>query len=449
MFKICKQNDDYVIDNFKHGRFDNIVPSTSNLVDDIILSMQKIGVLDCLKESFCDKRKSNSYIPMELIAILSVASKMKNNTSLSDIPYAIQDHRLLSSLGYNLINKNIEEKGIMSEGSIRFLINKFEGFEFIDLYNDLIQNNIMKKLNITPNIHILDCTKITVNINNSNYENSTIARDHNTLEQFRGYKLAVLRGIVGESGIVEDIRFGTAKIHDLALSEEMIKTTPCFHHGDLLIMDRGFISRDTINYLKKIRGVDTYIPLKKNMEAYDMAVSIAKHENKWIAHPHRKSQSISFVSNLKDHWRSSNSRDDVDFNACVVRFDETNSYAVFISANLSISAKQIVSTYELRPEIEEDFRQIKDFWNLEDFKSTKENFINFHIVFTLIGYLFFQLYKLFDKDGEQYIGKSLPCVLKNYHEKFLGYFVIYYKNYFAILNFEKIIRYGIINLNIK
>src|SRR5699024_422505 len=107
---------------------------------------------------------------------------------------------------------------------------------------------------------ILDCTKITVNINNSNYENSTIARDHNTLEQFRGYKLAVLRGIVGESGIVEDIRFGTAKIHDLALSEEMIKTTPCFHHGDLLIMDRGFISRDTINYLKKIRGVDTYIP---------------------------------------------------------------------------------------------------------------------------------------------------------------------------------------------
>src|SRR5699024_7087599 len=108
--------------------------------------------------------------------------------------------------------------------------------------------------------------------------------------------------------------------------------------------------RDTINYLKKIRGVDTYIPLKKNMEAYDMAVSIAKHENKWIAHPHRKSQSISFVSNLKDHWRSSNSRDDVDFNACVVRFDETNSYAVFISANLSISAKQIVSTYELRPE---------------------------------------------------------------------------------------------------
>ena len=63
MFKICKQNDDYVIDNFKHGRFDNIVPSTSNLVDDIILSMQKMGVLDCLKESFCDKRKSNSYIP--------------------------------------------------------------------------------------------------------------------------------------------------------------------------------------------------------------------------------------------------------------------------------------------------------------------------------------------------------------------------------------------------
>ena len=35
------------------------------------------------------------------------------------------------------------------------------------------------------------------------------------------------------------------------------------------------------------------------------------------------------------------------------------------------TARQIISTYELRPEIEGDFRQMKDFWDLEDFKSTK------------------------------------------------------------------------------
>lgn len=35
------------------------------------------------------------------------------------------------------------------------------------------------------------------------------------------------------------------------------------------------------------------------------------------------------------------------------------------------TARQIINTYGLRPEIEEDFRQMKDFRKLEDFKSTK------------------------------------------------------------------------------
>ncbi len=38
------------------------------------------------------------------------------------------------------------------------------------------------------------------------------------------------------------------------------------------------------------------------------------------------------------------------------------------------TVRQIVQTYELRPEIEEDFRQMKDFWKLSGFKSTKYNY---------------------------------------------------------------------------
>lgn len=47
-------------------------------------------------------------------------------------------------------------------------------------------------------------------------------------------------------------------------------------------------------------------------------------------------------------------------------------------------------TYELRLEIEEDFRQLKNFWKLEDFHSTK---------LYVIGYLFHQLYLTTD-DGK-------------------------------------------------
>ena len=53
------------------------------------------------------------------------------------------------------------------------------------------------------------------------------------------------------------------------------------------------------------------------------------------------------------------------------------------------SAHQIINFYELRPEIKEDFRQMKDSWKLEDFKNTKYNYITCHIVMTLIEYLSF------------------------------------------------------------
>ena len=69
----------------------------------------------------------------------------------------------------------------------------------------------------------------------------------------------------------------------------------------------------------------------------------------------------------------------------------------------------------MRTEIEEDFRQLKDFWKLEDFKSTKLNVISFHLVCVLLGYLFYQLY-LNTEDGQKYIGKCLPVILKNYKQ---------------------------------
>ncbi|WP_253205672.1 transposase [Clostridium estertheticum] len=70
-----------------------------------------------------------------------------------------------------------------------------------------------------------------------------------------------------------------------------------------------------------------------------------------------------------------------------------------MTTDVEKTAKQIINTYEIRPEIEEDYRQIKDFWKLEDFKSTKYNFIVFHIIMTLIRYTYFQLYKTWKRAG--------------------------------------------------
>lgn len=66
---------------------------------------------------------------------------------------------------------------------------------------------------------------------------------------------------------------------------------------------------------------------------------------------------------------------DVDLCACVVHDKKDDKYYVFLTTDTNKTAKQIINTYELRPEIEEDFRQIKDFWKLEDFKSRERTWI--------------------------------------------------------------------------
>ena len=64
--------------------------------------------------------------------------------------------------------------------------------------------------------------------------------------------------------------------------------TPCFHENDILINDRGFLSREMTNYLKIERKVDTYIPARENMTVYQDAVKLATANGKWQKHPNRK-----------------------------------------------------------------------------------------------------------------------------------------------------------------
>ena len=103
------------------------------------------------------------------------------------------------------------------------------------------------------------------------------------------------------------------------------------------------------------------------------------------------------------------------------------------------TARQIINTYELRPEIEEEFRQMKEFWKLEDFKSTQYNYITYHIIMTLTGYLYFQIYKNLD-EGKGYAGKSLPVVAKNYKETSPKTVVIYVGQYFGLFPFLEFLQ---------
>ena len=439
MLTLCKNNKQQMKQLIQNKQLDAIMTSNSELVDDIILAMQHDGIIDCLDSSFTDKRRHNSFVPFKLIMALSIAAKMKVHTSLTDIPYAIQDHRVLAELGFNIAFNN--KSSLFTEGTIRHLLGKYTTEHLVEYYNDVVQNNIFTKKDIAPNIHILDCTKIAVNIDNENYECSTLSVDRKG-EVMRGYKLASLRGLYEDTGLIEEIRFGTASTHDLSLCEEMLRETKCFNPGDILINDRGFLSRTLMNYLKIHKSVDTYVPLRQNMCAYNEAVFAAKQQNDWTPHPNtkRKHQVITFVEGIGMFWLSDRPKEDIPINTCVVWDKIDNLYFVFVTTDTTASAVDIIKTYELRTEIEEDFRQLKDFWKLEDFKSTKYHMITFHIICVLLGYLFYQLY-INSENGQEYLGKSLPVILKNYKIKFLKHLVLYSGEYFCCMNITEFFEF--------
>jgi hypothetical protein len=414
MLQIIQENKEKVIEQIKQGRIDAADISQPNFIDGIVLKMNELGVLGKLSQIIEDKRKANAVIPLKLIWILSIAAKMKIHTSLTDIPYAIMDGETLSSLGYSLCETDRDiSKGLMDEGSLRHLLGKYEQGDLIEGYNKCVQNHILPEMSIECDVHVIDCTELEVELSNGNYEESSVVKIDG--ETRRGYKLSTLRGINGDGGVIEDIRFGTLKEHDLELSRDMILNSPMLKPMDILINDRGFLSRDVLNELKTRRAVDTYIPLRKNMLAFSDTVSIAVSENNWKPHPNkkRKTQKIAFVSEAGRMWQSEKPENDVSLNACVVWDTKDDDYYVFMTTDTTKTAKQIVQTYELRPEIEEDYRQLKDFWKLEDFKSTKINVIAFHVVCTLLGYLMFQIY-VGTEEGELWAGKSLPVIIKKY-----------------------------------
>ena len=440
MIQICRKEKEKVYQAIRTGKIDAAEMSFPNLIDDIFLTMKRKGLTEPLSAAIPDKRRDNHHIPFDILLCLAVAAKLKRKTSLTDVPFAVTEAELLAELGWNLWdNERDVNDGLFSESVMRKLLAKYRSEEWIRFYNDYVQKYLMKNLDIQPCIHILDCTKILVNLDNKNYENSSVVTVEG--EPMRGYKLGVLRGVLDDSGVAEEIVFGTLKTHDMEQCRGMLLNTPCFHENDILINDRGFLSREMVNFLKTVRKVDSYLPAKENMTLYQDAIKLADANGKWQKHPNRKrkDQEIQLVTDLGPLWESDKPEEDVPVNACVVHDKKTDKYFVFMTTDTDRTARQIINTYELRPEIEEDFRQMKEFWKLEDFKSTKYNYITYHIVMTLVGYLYFQIYKNME-EGKAYVGKSLPVVVKNYKETRTKAVIIYVGQYFCIFPFLEFLQ---------
>ena len=149
----------------------------------------------------------------------------------------------------------------------------------------------------------------------------------------------------------------------------------------------------TVTFLKQQRRVDVIVPLKSTMLSYQEAVQLATLQEAWQPHPTRGHQHIAFVQGVDHLWEACQ----VPLNACVIRYwnrkKDALDHIVLVTTDQRLTGPWIVRHYEERPEIEQDYEQMKSGgWQLQKLSSTRYSEIVFYIATVVLSYSLYQLF---------------------------------------------------------
>jgi hypothetical protein len=152
----------------------------------------------------------------------------------------------------------------------------------------------------------------------------------------------------------------------------------------------------------------------------------------WEAHPSRAAQRIALVRGGEHMW----SECEVPLNACVIRFwnnkKKRNAPIVLVTTDQKLSASWIVRHYEERPEIEQDYEQMKSGgWQLTQLSSTRYSEIVFSVLTVVLSY---SLYHLFanTKAGARFADKTRQALAFEQLRTQRTHIIVYAGGYFEI-----------------
>src|SRR6266853_2233310 len=135
------------------------------------------------------------------------------------------------------------------------------------------------------------------------------------------------------------------------------------------------------------------MPLKANLLATQEAIQLAAMADRWENHPPRAEQRIALVRGVEHMWAEC----EVPLNACVIRFwnkkKKRTDHIVLVTTDLELNASWMVRHYEERPEIEQDYEQLKSGgWQLKKLSSTRYSEIVFYVLSVVLSYSLYHLF---------------------------------------------------------
>lgn len=218
--------------------------------------------------------------------------------------------------------------------------------------------------------------------------------------------MLTLRTLLDTAGILTGVAVAPIQHHDLSVSQPLLQDSPVRRAGDLLIEDRGFLNGALITWLKTDRHLDIMIPLRSDMIAFQEAVKLATRAKEWRPHPTRLDQAVALVNRVDHVW----DRCEVPLNACVIRFwnrrQKKQDHIVLATTDLGLNAAWIVRHYQERPEIEQDYEQLKSGgWLLQKLSTTRSSEIVFYLLTILLSYSLSHLFAN-TKTGARFADKT-------------------------------------------
>lgn len=240
----------------------------------------------------------------------------------------------------------------------------------------------------------------------------------------------------------------------------------------VLVVDRGFIDGPQMGRLKTESGVETVIPIRKNMDILEDVRGIVKLEATWEEYQPARRQPLGPGRTAKHPTAQKRERkrqktlakkradaprqhppdpSEVLERTWITKIPALTSWSdcplpltgvsskdcyadghekdwLLVTTNPRATAKEVRDDYGLRTDIEERHRQVKCFWDLTRFHSTAWNLIVSQTVFVALTYSLLQLHLL--QHGHQELNRrTLPTTRRLLPDG--DRVIIYRQQYFA------------------
>lgn len=477
---IYEKNQAKVLQCLKEGRVEYLDLTSWKFMDYFFGALFEHRFFETIGKAFPDQRKKRE-IPAWFLMAAYTQLKCHTEEATHNLPFVLRSGTILNRVsanlrvasgGFNNRNKYLRKAPIDQDAARKFLkrtppaslmawfnrdvVGWFlahkafdpDGIGIVDSTFLPVTDNPQYKeaapMPLDPHGHLVDLTKLSES-DRKKFKWTPCFRLTTLLHTTRATDYFLYLGAHLGPGDASELKAGEQLVDDF-----MRRCGP--HRLKLLIVDRGFIDGPMITRFKKGHRLDVLMPLKKNMDAYQDVLGLARlKETPWTRYRRIKTvdedgvPTVTTLDLAAFHDLTSWQDCQVPLSAVLCREtverdgQKTETIWILVTTRKFETPGEIYELYEKRTQIEERHKQLKLFWHLGVFTSPTFSLVTAHVFFILLAYSALQWYLRQDRQTRRAC-KTIKTL--QYEERFLkkDHVIVYAKGCFGTFRFKTAMR---------